>query len=103
MSTTYTYSELKNECRKPNNFVEHPTENYVGKFSEIYFTVGDRELGRLKHFGKDDLIFVEHDGTRHRVMQMSTNIIYLFDYKTGHINMIEVPNIFEVVPERIVC
>jgi hypothetical protein len=103
MSTTYTYSDLKNECRKRNNFVEHPTENYVGKFSEMSFIVGGRELGRLKHFGRDDLIFVEHDGTSHRVMKMSSNVIYLFDYQKTNINMIEVSNAFEVVQERIVC
>jgi hypothetical protein len=103
MSTTYTYSDLKDECRKSNNFVDHPKQNYVGKFSEMSFTVGGRELGNLKHFGKDDLMFFDHDGSSHRVMKMSTNIIYLFDYRPGHINMIEVPNVFEVVPERIVC
>ena len=103
MSTTYTYSELKNDCRNPNNFVEHPTENYVGKFSEMSFKTQSRELGRLKHFGKDDLMFFEHDGTSHRVMQMSTNKIYLFYYRPDHINMIDIPNVFEVVPPRIVC
>ena len=103
MSTTYTYSELKNECRKPNNFVEHPTENYVGKFSEMSFIVGDRELGKLKHFGKDDLTFVKYDGTGNRVMKMFINKIYLFDYQKTKINMIELPDVFEVVPERIVC
>jgi hypothetical protein len=44
MTTTYTYGDLKNECRKPNNFIDHPTENYVGKFSEMSFIVGDRDL-----------------------------------------------------------
>jgi hypothetical protein len=104
MSTTYTYSDFKNECGKRDNFVDHPTENYVGKFSEMSFiVVGDIELGKLKHFGKDDLTFVKYDGTRNRVTKMSTNIIYLFDYQKTKINMIEVPNIFEVVQERIVC
>ena len=103
MLETYTYSELNNECRKSDNFVEDPKQNYVGKFSDMYFTVGGRELGNLKHFGKDDLMFFEMNGTSHRVMKMSTNIIYLFYYKPGHINMIEVPNVFEVVPPRIVC
>jgi hypothetical protein len=104
MSTTYTYIDLKDECKNQNNFVDHPKENYVGKFSEMSFiVVGDIELGKLKHFGKDDLTFVKYDGTRNRVMQMSNNIIYLFDYQKTKINMIEVPNIFEVVQERIVC
>ena len=103
MSTTYTYSELKNECRKPNNFVEDPKQNYVGEFSEMYFKVGSRELGRLKHFGRDDLIFFEHDGSSHRVMKMSNNVIYLFDYQKTNINMIEVPNLFEVVEQNNVC
>ena len=103
MSTTYTYSELKKECRKRDNFVEDPKQNYVGKFSDMYFKVGSREIGRLKHFGRDDLIFVEHDGTSHRVMKMSSNVIYLFDYQKTNINMIEVPNLFEVVEQNNVC
>ena len=103
MSTTYTYSDLKDECKNQNNFVDHPTENYVGKFSEMSFVVGDIELGKLKHFGKDDLIFVKYDGTGNRVMKMFINRIYLFDYQKTKINMIELPDVFEVVPERIVC
>ena len=106
MSTTYTYSELKNECRKRDNFVEDPKQNYVGKFSDMYFKVGSREIGRLKHFGRDDLMFFENDGTSHRVMKMSNNVIYLFDYQINKLryhNMIEVPNLFEVVEQNNVC